>query len=106
MNKSDAENTDYITIDGRTMPLENAVLPEGFGKRIVRLKEASKFTWNGMAQAIGIDPKSLLRWAHQGVEPSGGAMLSLLRFASRIPGGVEILMGKGVQLSFFEQEES
>ena len=106
MTISDTEHTDWINIDGRTMPLENAVLPKDFGKRIVRLKKASKFTWNGMAQAIGIDPKSLLRWAHQGVEPSGGAMLSILRFASRIPGGVEILMGKGVQLSFLEQGES
>ena len=104
MTKSDTEQTDWITIDGRTMPLESAVLPEDFPRRIERLKKASGFTWNGMAQAIGIDPKSLLRWAHQGVEPSGGAMLSLLRFASRIPGGVEILMGKGVQMSFFEQE--
>ena len=106
MTISDTEHTDWINIDGRAMPLENAVLPEDFGKRIVRLKKASKFTWNGMAQAIGIDPKSLLRWAHQGVEPSGGAMLSLLRFASRVHGGVEVLMGKGVQLSFFEQEEN
>ena len=42
------------------------------------------------------------RW-RRGVEPAGGAMLSILRFASRVPGGVQILMGEGFQMTLFEE---
>ena len=67
----------------------------------MRLKEASGLSWRGMARALGVDPKQLRRW-RRGVEPGGGAMLSLLRFASRVPGGVQILMGDGFQMTLFE----
>ena len=36
--------------------------------------------------------------------PAGGAMLSILRFASGIPGGMEILLGKGFRMTFFDEE--
>ena len=88
--------------DDLTLPVESGVLPEDFPKRIVRLKEASGLSWRGMARALGVDPKQLRRW-RRGVEPAGGAMLSLLRFASRVPGGVQILMGEGFQMTLFEE---
>ena len=31
-------------------------------------------------------------------------MLSLVRFASSIPGGMETLMGEGFQMTFFKEE--
>ena len=31
-------------------------------------------------------------------------MLSILRFASGIPGGMEILLGKGFRMTFFDEE--
>ena len=37
------------------------------------------------------------------VEPCGGAMLSIARFASGIPGRMEILLGEGFQMTFFEE---
>ena len=86
--------------DDLTLPIESGVLPEDFPQRIVRLKEASGLSWRGMARALGVDPKQLRRW-RRGVEPGGGAMLSLLRFASRVPGGVQILMGESFQMTFF-----
>ena len=30
-------------------------------------------------------------------------MLSIVRFASGIPGGMEILLGEGFQMTFFEE---
>ena len=51
--------------------------------------------------ALGVDPKQLLRW-RKGVEPCGGAMHSIFRFASRLPGGLEILIGEGFQMTFFK----
>ena len=47
-----------------------------------------------------MDPKQLRRW-RRGVEPAGGAMLSIVRFAGGIPGGMEILMGEGFQMTLF-----
>ena len=84
-----------------TQPLESGVLPEDFGQRLERLKEASGLSWRGMAKALGVDPKQLLRW-RKGVEPCGGAMHSIFRFASRLPGGLEILIGEGFQMTFFK----
>ncbi len=31
-------------------------------------------------------------------------MLSILRFASGIPGGMEILLGEGFRMTFFDEE--
>ena len=67
-------------------------------------KEASGLSWRGLARALGVDPKQLARW-RKGVEPCGGAMHSIHRFASRIPGGTEILMGDDFQLGLFDEEE-
>ena len=87
-----------------TQPLLSGVLSQDFPRRLERLKEASGLSWRGMAKALGVDPKQLRRWRKKGVEPSGGPMLSLVRFASGIPGGMEILMGEGFQMSFFKEE--
>ena len=84
-----------------TQPLESGVLPEDFGQRLERLKEASGLSWRGFAKALGVDPKQLLRW-RKGVEPCGGAMHSIFRFAARLPGGLEILIGEGFQMTFFK----
>ena len=80
----------------RRQPLyqESGILPPDFAERIDRLKEASGLTWSGMAQELGVDRKQLRRWRRKGVEPCGGAMLALIRFARRVPGGLEILLGE------------
>ena len=85
-------------------PMEDGVLPEDFGRRLERLKEASGLSWRGLGRALGVDPKRLGQW-RKGVEPCGGAMHSIHRFGSRMPGGQEILMGEDYQPSFFDEEE-
>ena len=86
--------THGVTIHGRPVPYGSGVLPEDFVRRLTRLKEASGLTWNGFAEALGGDPKQVLRWRH-GTEPCGRAMHSLTLLAARIPGGIELLMGVG-----------
>ncbi len=51
-----------------------------------------------------MDRKQVRRWS-QGVEPCGGAMLSLFRFARRMPGGLAILMGEDLPDNPQEDEE-
>ena len=87
-----------------TEPMESGVLPDDFGRRLERLKEASGLSWRGLARALGADPKQLGRW-RKGVEPCGGAMHSIHRFAYGIPGGTEILMDDDLQLGLFDEEE-
>ena len=82
------------------LPFEG-LLPDDFPERLERLKEASQLSWSAFARALGVDYKQMLRW-RKGVEPSGGAMHSLCLFASRIQGGLEILMGDGFQMTFFK----
>ena len=55
------------------------------------------------AQALSVDRKQVRRW-RQGTDPCGGAMHSLFRFALRMPGGLEILMGEGFRMTFWEKE--
>ena len=99
--------------DGRARPnakadgtrlLPSGVLPKDFAQRLERLKEASGLSWRGLARALGVDPKQLARW-RKGVEPCGGAMHSIHRFAHLIPGGTAILMGDDLQLDLFDEEE-
>lgn len=71
-----------------------ALMPEDFGARLVRLKQASGLTWNGFATAIGVDTRQVLRWRKKGCEPSGGAMLALVALAAQVPGGLAILLGR------------
>lgn len=77
------------------------LLPDDFTERLERLQKASGLNWSGLANAIGVDYKQMYRW-RKGVEPSGGAMHALCRYASRIPGGLKILMGDGFQMTFFD----
>ena len=84
---------------------ESGVLPRDFADRIVRLKEASGLTWSGMARALGVDRKQLRRWCRKGVEPCGGAMLALVRFARNVKGGLDILLGKDRQANHNHEEE-
>ena len=101
--RSSARLTSYygdLTVDGRAIPYGSGELPADFVLRLTELKDASGLTWNGFAEALGVDRKQVLRWRN-GTEPCGGAMLSLLRLASRIPGGLEILMRDSSQMSLW-----
>ena len=104
-NRNDSTRFDGLRDNGAdgTQPLVSGVLSQDFPERLERLKEASGLSWRGFAKALGVDPKQLRRWRKKGVEPSGGPMLSLVRCASSIPGGMEILMGEGFQLTFFKE---
>ena len=79
----------------RLFPFLSGVLPEDFTERLERLKEATGLTWNGFADALGVDRKQVLRWKDEGTEPCGGAMLSIIRLAAVVPGGLDIIMGGG-----------
>ena len=69
-----------------------AQLPGNFPERLLRLKERTGLTWDAMAFALGVDARQLLRW-RRGTGPNGGAMLSLVRFAAQVPGGLAELIG-------------
>ena len=95
--------SDRITVHGRVLPFESGVLSEDFPDPLHRLKEASGLTWTAFAQSLGVDRKQVHRW-RKGVEPCGGAMHCLFRFALRMPSGLEILMGDGFRMTFWEKE--
>ena len=70
-----------------------ALLPEDFPERLSALKTMSGLSWERMASAIGVDARQLYRW-RRGTAPSGEGMLALARFATRIPGGLSVLLGE------------
>ena len=81
-----------------------ALMPEDFGSRLVRLKEASGLTWDGFATAIGVDIRQVLRWRKKGCEPAGGAMLALVDFAIQVKGGLAIITGRDVVVTLRVRE--
>ena len=70
-----------------------AQIPHNFPQRLLRLKDRCGLTWDGMAAALGVDTRQLLRW-RRGASPSGGAMFSLARLAASVPGGMADLLGE------------
>ncbi len=70
-----------------------ALLPPDFPQRLDALKEMSGLSWERMAAAIGVDARQVHRW-RRGTHPTGEAMLSLVRLAARVPGGLAELLGE------------
>ena len=83
----------HPVIGGRLLPCFSGDLPADFPQRLVRLKEASGLTWEEFAWVLGVELKQVLRWQN-GTEPCGGAYHCLVLLATRIPGGLDILMGQ------------
>ena len=104
-NPNDQTRFDGIHFDAADgmPPFESTVLPRDFPQRLERLKEASGLSWRGMARALGVDHRQLLRW-RKGVVPCGGAMHAIFRFAAQVSGGLHILLGEGFQMTFFREE--
>ena len=75
----------------RLLPPESGLLPADFPQRLTALKDLSGITWTAFSEAVGQADKQVRRWRNEDVEPSGGAMLAVVRFALRFPGGLEIL---------------
>ena len=84
----------------RRVPPGVALMPEDFPRRLTALKELTGLTWEGMADALGVDPRQLLRWRTQGGEPNGGAMLALVRLAVRVPGGLALLLDEDLTVIY------
>ena len=84
-----------MTIAGRPfLFFGSGVYPDDFPERLDRLRQATGLAWTGFADALGVDRKQVLRWK-EGTEPCGGAILSIIRLAAVVPGGLDIIMGDG-----------
>lgn len=68
-----------------------ALLPEDFPARLAALKELTGLSWEGMANAMGVDSRQLHRW-RKGTAPNGEAMLALVRLATQVSGGLDTLL--------------
>ena len=91
--------------DDDHLPLDIEALLRAFPGQLTRLKEASGLSWSGLARVLGVDRKQTRRWGNGGVEPAGGSILSLFHFASRIPGGLDILLGRFIEPEFPDDED-
>ncbi len=89
-----------LIIAGRPFLYGSGVLPEDFPQRLRRLRRATRLTGNGFADALGVDRKQAQRW-DDGTEPCGGAMLSVVRLAGVVPGGLDIIVEDGFLASLW-----
>ena len=89
-----------LIIAGRPFLYGSGVLPEDFPQRLRRLRRATHLTRNGFADAVGVDPKQAGRW-DDGTEPCGGAMLSVVRLAGVVPGGLDMIVEEGFLASLW-----
>ena len=79
-------------VHARFIPPGVALLPEDFVRKLEKLKHLAGLSWEGIADALGVDSRQLWRWRKEGGEPSGGAMLALVRLAILVPGGLALLL--------------
>lgn len=73
----------------------HALMPDDFSDRLARLRERFGLTWEGMASCMGVDSRQLLRW-RRGGHPNAGAMLALVRLATKAPDGLADLIGEDI----------
>ena len=90
--------------DGDDFHLDIEALLRDFPEQLNRLKRLSGLSWSGLSRILGVDRKRCRRWA-DGTEPSGGSVLALFHLASRIPGGIDILLGLLTEPDLPEDEE-
>ena len=90
-----------VRVNGRLLIYGTAQLPEDFPQRLCRLKELTGLSWSQLCDVLGVSSKQMRRW-RKGIEPCGGAMLSINWVASQIPGGLDVIMGEGFVASLVE----
>lgn len=73
-----------------------ALPPDDFPARLGALKEVTGLSWEGMATVVGVDCRQLHRW-RRGTAPNGEAMLSLVRLARQVPGGLDALLDEDLR---------
>ena len=76
-----------------------ALIPEDFAERLAQLRGLTGLSWEGLAVAMGVDSRQLLRWRRGGA-PNGGAMLALVKLAMRVPGGLAVLTNEDVTVLY------
>lgn len=87
-----ADRDDELPFDVEDFRLDIEALLRAFRERLKHLKDLSGLSWGGFARILGVDRKRCRRRA-DGTEPTGGSVLAVFNFASRIPGGLDILLG-------------
>lgn len=65
--------------------------PEDFDERLERLIELAGLSREEFAQRLGFEYDRVAEW-FEGAELTGGEVWHLARFASSIPGGLEIIV--------------
>ena len=90
----------HVPSDDLHLPPGIPLIPDDFPQRLSRLKEMTGLLWERLAVALGVDPRQLLRWRLHGGAPGGGPMLSIVRWAARIPGGLAVLLDEDVIVIF------
>lgn len=75
-----------------------SLMPEDFAERLTVIKETAGLSWEGLAVCLGVDDRQVLRW-RQGAEPCGGAMLALVRLATRVPEGLGELLNEDLAVT-------
>ncbi len=75
----------------RTKRTRKCPLPEDFPQRLERLKDASGLGWKALSRRIGVDYGRVKAW-RRGMEPNGGAMLAVCRFAAGVRGGKDAIL--------------
>ncbi len=82
-----------ILVPETDFPPGVALLPEDFAERLEAVRERTGLPGDRRAACWAVAPRQLWRWRH-GASPGGGAMLSLVRFATRVPEGLGELLGE------------
>ncbi len=74
------------TLNHRTPPF-----PEEFGERLEGLKVLSGLSWGEFAERLSVTQRGLAKW-RKGGPPSGAYFWAILKLASEIPGGEDLIL--------------
>ena len=67
------------------------LFPEDFGERLERLTKLAGLSWEEFAQLLGVEDDRVTEW-RTGTIPTGGEVWHIMRLASSVPGGFEVML--------------
>ncbi len=72
------------------------LFPKDYGERLQQFVDLAGLSWEEFVQRLGVRDERVAEW-REGAIPTGGEVWHIMRLASSIPGGVDVMLAETVE---------